>query len=196
MKAAVESRILLRGGSGYPWLWEVAFFERDLDGALRILGEWEADEDYTSDYSSAWAYGKTYKFLSDTPELAEPYFQQFRIEQENQPPPAAPYPVAADLAEVYGYLGDPERALELCPSSDTGLYQIALGSRLAGQELHWMVIWALMASGDHAAAIEQIDAYLQAPMMLPIEGLQLDPRLDPVRDHPDFLALVEKYRRP
>jgi len=57
------------------------------------------------------------------------------------------------------------------------------------------IIWALLAAGDYAAAIEQIGAYLQAPMVLSIEGLQLDPRLNPIRDDPRFRALVDRYRR-
>ena len=52
-----------------------------------------------------------------------------------------------------------------------------------------------MPAGDYDAAIEELDAYLAAPGTWSIEGLLPDPRLDPIRDDPRFLALVEKYSR-
>ncbi|MGI9259401.1 MAG: hypothetical protein ACR2QQ_11230 [Gammaproteobacteria bacterium] len=53
----------------------------------------------------------------------------------------------------------------------------------------------LAMAGDTASAIEQLDAYLADEGFWSIEGLLPDPRLDPVREDPRFLELVEKYRR-
>jgi hypothetical protein len=53
----------------------------------------------------------------------------------------------------------------------------------------------LLPAGATDAAIDELDAYLEAPGRWSIEGLLPDPRLDPIRDDPRFLALVEKYRR-
>ena len=57
------------------------------------------------------------------------------------------------------------------------------------------VIRVFMPAGDYDAAIEELDAYLAAPGAWSIEGLMPDPRLDPIRDDPSFLGLVEKYKR-
>ncbi len=45
-------------------------------------------------------------------------------------------------------------------------------------------------------SIELLDEYFATPVGWTIEGLSRDPRLDPIRDHPGWLALVEKYKRP
>jgi hypothetical protein len=51
-------------------------------------------------------------------------------------------------------------------------------------------------AGDHDRAIELLDEHFATPVGWTIEGLSRDPRLDPIRDHPGWLALVEKYKRP
>ena len=43
--------------------------------------------------------------------------------------------------------------------------------------------------------IELLDEYFATPVGWTIEGMSRDPRLDPIRDHPGWLALVEKYKR-
>jgi len=50
-------------------------------------------------------------------------------------------------------------------------------------------------AGDHDRAIELLDEHFATPIGWTIEGLSRDPRLDPIRDHPGWLALVEKYKR-
>ncbi len=52
-----------------------------------------------------------------------------------------------------------------------------------------------VAAEDYDAAIEAFEVYLGAPGYWSIEGLLPDPRLDPIRDAPRFVALVDKYRR-
>ncbi|MCH8336982.1 MAG: hypothetical protein IIC61_13990, partial [Proteobacteria bacterium] len=61
------------------------------------------------------------------------------------------------------------------------LYQAALG--------------VFIPAGDHDRAIELLDEHFATPVGWTIEGLSHDPRLDPIRDHPGWLALVEKYKR-
>ncbi len=50
-------------------------------------------------------------------------------------------------------------------------------------------------SAAHDRAIELLDEYFATPIGWTIEGLSPDPRLDPIRDHPGWLALVEKCNR-
>ncbi len=47
--------------------------------------------------------------------------------------------------------------------------------------------------GEVNAAVEQIDRYLSVPAYISIETILLNPAIDPIRDHPRFQALVEKY---
>jgi len=57
------------------------------------------------------------------------------------------------------------------------------------------ILRVLVPAGDLDSAIEQLDAFLAAPGYWSIEGLLPDPRLDPLRDDPRFVSLVEKYKR-
>ena len=43
--------------------------------------------------------------------------------------------------------------------------------------------------------IELLEEYFATPVGWTVEGMSRDPRLDPIRDHPGWLALVEKYAR-
>ena len=56
-------------------------------------------------------------------------------------------------------------------------------------------IGTFIPAGDYDRAIELLDEYFATPVGWSIEGLSPDPRLDPIRDHPGWLALVEKYKR-
>jgi hypothetical protein len=58
------------------------------------------------------------------------------------------------------------------------------------------VIRVFIRAGAVAEAIAQLDDYLGTRgAAWTIEGLLPDPRLDPIRDEPRFVALVEKHRR-
>jgi hypothetical protein len=52
-----------------------------------------------------------------------------------------------------------------------------------------------VAAGDFESALQNLDIYLSGEGNWSIEGLLPDPRLDPIRDDPRFIALVDKYRR-
>jgi serine/threonine-protein kinase len=47
--------------------------------------------------------------------------------------------------------------------------------------------------GESDAAIDQIEAVLAAPGELSVPLLRIDPIYDPLRDHPRFQALLDKY---
>ena len=48
--------------------------------------------------------------------------------------------------------------------------------------------------GEHDAAIDILEKVLPAPSWLTVHILEIDPIWDPLRDHPRFQALLEKYR--
>jgi serine/threonine-protein kinase len=47
--------------------------------------------------------------------------------------------------------------------------------------------------GEYDAAIDQLDVLLSIPSLISVPLLRVDPTWDPLRDHPRFLALLDKY---
>ena len=49
--------------------------------------------------------------------------------------------------------------------------------------------------GNQNAAIEQLEILLSVPSLMTAARLRLDPIWDPLRDHPRFQALLERYEQ-
>ena len=178
-------------GTFHPGLdhwWRAAVYERDYETALRYL-----DESEEEDADKARLYGVTYH-LAGMPELAKPQFELAHAESARavDEKPEDPWRLAS-LGEILAYLGDRDaaldlarRAMELLPSSTdaTTAHFVRLD-----------VFWILVATEDYESAVEQLESYLERPGLWSIEGLQLDPRLNPIRNDPGFQALVRRYGR-
>jgi serine/threonine protein kinase/tetratricopeptide (TPR) repeat protein len=77
-----------------------------------------------------------------------------------------------------------EHAVELMPTSKDALVGPRLGIELA--EIYTRV-------GETNKALNQIEELISIPCSLSTGVLRLDPAWDPLRDHPRFQALLEKY---
>jgi hypothetical protein len=53
--------------------------------------------------------------------------------------------------------------------------------------------WILARAGEADAALDEIEGVLAGPAFTSVNRLRLDPRLDPIREHPRFQALLERY---
>ena len=51
----------------------------------------------------------------------------------------------------------------------------------------------LARAGDADAALDEVERLLVEPSMLSVHLLRLDPRWDPIREHPRFKALLARY---
>ncbi len=51
----------------------------------------------------------------------------------------------------------------------------------------------LTQAGEVDAALDEIEQLLAGPGFLSVHTLRLDPRWDPIREHPRFQALLEQY---
>ena len=104
-------------------------------------------------------------------------------------------PDAADihiqLAKVLAYLGEKdaalaeaERAAELLPESKDAF---------AGPEITAGVAQVYCIVGENTRAIEVLDGLLSRPSDVTVPGLRLSPVWDPLRNDPQFQALLDKY---
>ncbi len=175
--------------------WTAALYERSFEAALTALDNWEMDA-----VDSQWMYRPKASFYGVTHELAEEpelAAQQFRaarkeVDQALESRPDDPRVIIA-LAEILARQGERQlaanharHAMELFP-----MLRTASGAL----DFYLNAIRVFVAAEDYDAAIEAFEVYLAAPVWWSIEGLLPDPRLDPIRDTPRFVALVDKYRR-
>jgi serine/threonine-protein kinase len=135
--------------------------------------------------------GFAYRFLDDT-EMSRAYYDSARVVCERR---AKSRPDNAEnrieLAQAYAGLGrkreaisEGEIATKLMPYSKDALD--ASGIVLSLATVNTMI-------GEYDLAIDQLELLLSRPSMMQINGLRLQPIWDPLRDHPRFQALLEKY---
>ena len=98
--------------------------------------------------------------------------------------------VHSSLGVVYAFLGRKEEAIregelavELYPVSLDAMHGPAHVNELA-------TIYQVV--GEHDKAIDMIEYSLTLPSSLTVHFLRLDPRWDPLRDHPRFQKLLEE----
>jgi len=175
--------------------WLLGVFERDYDAVIRFFDELPDDAD--ASMGRAFGYASAYQ-LAGQPDLAEPHFETVRELSEQR---------VADQNRPYGK----SRTLMLLAAATAGLGDFDEARRLAEvsiamkfpdepmvtkQILFFAAMNVFIPAGDYDRAIELLDEQFATPVGWTIEGLSRDPRLDPIRDHPGWLALVEKYKRP
>ncbi len=135
--------------------------------------------------------------MAGQPDLAEPYFEMAkkRLEQRiaDQIWPDTKSRALMGLANATAGLGDFDEARRRAEESMAMTFpdEPIITNRL----LNWAALGVFMPARDHDRAIELLDEHFATPGGWTIEGLSRDPRLDPIRDHPGWLALVEKYKK-
>jgi TolB-like protein/Flp pilus assembly protein TadD len=170
--------------------WLLGVFERDYEGVIRFLDELPDKE------RRPIGYGEVYQ-LAGKPELAEPYFE---LEKENLQRQLADQNLVVgrsrrlmQLAQVMSRLGDFDEARRLAEESMAMKFP---DEPIITKSLHYRsALGIFIPAGNHDRAIEFLDEYFATPIGWTIEGLSRSPQLDPIREHPGWLALVEKYKR-
>jgi TolB-like protein/DNA-binding winged helix-turn-helix (wHTH) protein/Tfp pilus assembly protein PilF len=175
--------------------WTTALYERDYDAALRYLDGWrlEAVDSLQTYRPKDWFYGITYK-LAKMPELAEQHFLSARatIEQELEHRPEDPRVIIA-LADVLAHSGESDTAASLALRAISILSELKDATDV--HHTHLNAVIALVAAGEHDAALRELDLYLSRPAPWSIEGLLPDPGFDLIRNDSRFVALVDKHSR-
>jgi tetratricopeptide (TPR) repeat protein len=182
------------GSTSYPSHWWLGIFERDFDAVIEFL---DASPD------DAWGWrsrdrllGESYR-LAGKPAQAKPYFEaakeHFMRELADPQFPENNSRQLMALAQVTAGLGNFEEAMRLARE--------ALEMKFPNDPptVKWFsseaALGVYVPAGEYDRAIELLDEHLSSNVGWTIEGLLNDPRLDPIREVPAFLDLVEKYKR-
>jgi TolB-like protein len=177
--------------------WLAGLYERNYDAACDALDGWK-----TGIFAWPWHYESKSLALGATCNLWGRHEDAHRSMLAARPQIEAALANSIDdprlfiaLGETLAGLGEREEALDAARQ--------ALTMRPRAQDAYISLIYQLDAivrvfvpAGAIDEAIELLDDYLGTRgAAWTIEGLLPDPRLDPIRDHPRFAALVEKHRR-
>jgi len=185
----------------YDWIfhlkWMRALYLRDYDAACAVFDGWK-----TGVFGWPWcyktkalAYGVTYDLAGRTDEAREA-MREGRAQIEAELARNADDPrLYIALGEAQAILGRPEEAIMSA--------RRALAMRPASTDAYLHLIYKLDAiirvlipAGAIEEAIVMLDEYLGTRGAgWTIEGVLPDPRLDPIREHPDFAELVARHRR-
>ncbi len=93
----------------------------------------------------------------------------------------------AFAGEIEAAIREGEEALELYPVATDQLN-------------YWIIVYNVckiyVLAGEHEAAIDQLEVLLSTPNPITTGTLKISPLFDPLRSHPRFQALLEKYEQP
>jgi TolB-like protein/DNA-binding winged helix-turn-helix (wHTH) protein/thioredoxin-like negative regulator of GroEL len=175
--------------------WLAAIYERDFDAANELLEQWPGDSIDTPIVfrPKSWFYGTTLKMAGD-PNRARMHFANAQSEIEKL---LADRPkdlrLKITLADIKANLGHSDEAINLASEVLENMPPSLDASASANYRLY--AVKAYLTAGDFDSAINELDAYLSSPSVWAIEGLLPDPRFDPIRDDPQFVALVDRHSR-
>jgi len=133
--------------------------------------------------------------LDDEVELSPAYYDSARADLESlvQSDPESAF-LRQNLGIAYAGLGraqeavrEGKAAVEL--TTPTPVYAVNRPSML------WSLSEIYIMIEDYEAAIEQLELVLSVPGIFSAAILKLDPLWDPLRDHPRFQALLERYEQ-
>lgn len=173
--------------------WQATFLDRDWAAALAELAAWPAEITGRHDRPRSLFEGLTRQYAGE-PNLARAAYLLARDDLLARIDEEPDFPQShANLGLALAGLGEYEAALASSRHA-TDLLPIERDAVIGYELLATRATVAAMA-GDADTAIAALDRVLSSPGFDTIELYRLDPRWDGVRDHPGFVALVDKHTR-
>ncbi len=186
----VEPPALLR----WAWFWQ-EIYEGRISAAMERLDEGKDDwlDTEIDIHPKSLLKAQAYELLGDRARARAAYEEALQSLQERTPGNSANDKVARAIGLTLAGLGRAEEAIahgrkatELFPINTEPFFGSASLQRLA-------LIYARLGRLDES--LDLLDQLLAMPSLTSVALLELDPRWAPVRDHPRFEALLERYGR-
>ena len=122
---------------------------------------------------------------------AQILWDSLRLSYETAPPPPGSYD--SEYTLVFMELGDKEAALDMARTGVTLRAPESCRTSRQATNACTMLARVLARFGEHDEAIDLVEDMLPAPSWLTVHLLEIDPIWDPLRDHPRFQVLLERY---
>ncbi len=165
--------------------------EQLADGTISLVGD--ISSYYLGEISSYYLKKALIYHLMDDSSTSTACYDSARIYLENHDRPVAVLHdyVDQNLAMAYAGLGMKEQAISQM-NKIAARTPLSLDAFDGAFVLHHCAIVNVMV-GEHETALDQLEQLLSINSGLSVALFKIDPRWDPLRDHPRFKALLEKY---
>jgi len=172
--------------------WHAAMSDRDFTAALEIVAHWPEDmlNVRVFNYSRAVLEGLTLTYTDDADrgrELLASEEPVFKSLVDKDPSDAN---AAMTLCRIMGGLGNTEAARNYCLATVNILPQDAF----AVHEYYFDLACGLAEAGDTDGAIKLLSDMLALDASPTIYRVMQHPAFDGLREHPDYIALIEQHR--
>jgi TolB-like protein/Flp pilus assembly protein TadD/predicted Ser/Thr protein kinase len=166
-------------------------YERDYQGALDQLSGLPAMIDFLtfSITPRELLAGYAYQQLGDSERALTSYQSALALMEEMvqaRPEDGRAY---STLGLAYAGLGRKDDAIR---AGRKGL-ELNPHDALVFQVLEWHLVQTLLLLGEHDAALDHIEHLLSIPSAISVQFLKITPEIDPLRDHPRFKRILDKY---
>jgi Flp pilus assembly protein TadD len=152
----------------------------------RVTGQWH-------DYPQSLLLGWTYQLEGREAEAAEQFSAAVRILEDDASARPEDARLHTSLGIAYAGLGRFDEAIR---SGRRGVELMPIArDTFTGTWLMQDLGWIYVMSGELDAAVDAFNSILEIPSVWSIELLLADPRMNPLRNHAGFQALVDKYSR-
>ncbi len=101
------------------------------------------------------------------------------------------YPLLVALGAAYAGLGRTDEAVRALQEGET-LYPLSHDA-YSGAHLLSYIAGSYAKVGEDDAALDRVERLLSVPSPLSVPLLRLDPKWDPLRDHPRFQTLMTQF---
>ncbi len=175
----------------WNWIYLQHRYERALEPILDFINYCQSAED-TARY--LFSVAETYHLLNRT-ETSRLYYDSARVYIEAWEARGLTVGgfLPPSLGLIYSRLGEDKKAVQAARRDSANLP--LSGDAFLGTVplLDLAVTYARVGEPDEA--IDLLDTLLSIPSDVTVDILKLDPKYDPLRDHPRFQALIDKYEK-
>jgi len=191
--AMPTSAALDQQGMTGPPVFDFLCFDRDFQGALDVLSinpsEWLQFQTYLVPVELLRA--EVLQVLGNQQDARRAFESATAALEKRISETTDDHRLFSSLGRAYAGLGR-DREAELAGERAVEIFPLSKDAALGSVPL-WELALIYTSTGEYVKAIDLLETLLSIPSPFSAPLLEVDPRWDPLRDHPRFQAMLEKY---